>query len=96
MATYIVFAKFTEQGIQGMKDAPNRRAAAKELAKSLGGEIKHSYLTTGRYDLVFIAEFPNEDAVAQMALRLGMRGNLRTETMLAFDESAVDRIVGAL
>jgi uncharacterized protein with GYD domain len=96
MATYIVLATFTQQGIQHMKDAPRRRAAAKELAASLGGEIKESYLTTGRYDLVFNTEFPNEEAVAQLALRLGMPGNVRTETMLAFDGATVDRMVEGL
>lgn len=96
MATYIVLAKFTEQGLKAIKESQARRSAARELAKSLGGEIKQTYLTTGRYDLVVVGEFPDEEAVAQMALRIGMQGNLRTETMLAFDESAVDRIVGAL
>jgi uncharacterized protein with GYD domain len=96
MTTYIVLAKFTQQGIENMKDAPVRRAAAKELARSLGGEILQSFLTIGQYDLVFVTEFPNEEAVAKMALRIGMQGNLRTETMLAFDGEAVDRLVEAL
>ena len=63
--------KFTDQGIRTIKDAPKRTKAARELAKKLGIEIKHIYLTTGESDLVAIVETSNGDNVAKMALALG-------------------------
>jgi uncharacterized protein with GYD domain len=36
MATNIVLAKMTQQGVQTVKDIPQRRAGAKEAAKALG------------------------------------------------------------
>lgn len=96
MATYIVLSKFTQQGIQTIKDAPKRRAAAEELAKSLGGELKQAYVTMGQYDLVAIVELPDNEAAAKMAMRIGGIGNLSTATLVAFDEAATDRIVASL
>jgi uncharacterized protein with GYD domain len=96
MATYIVLANFTQQGLQAAKEMTTRRAAVKELAESLGGDFKHVYLTIGRYDVAVIVEMPNEETLAQLILGIGMQGNVRTETMMAFDESAVDRIMVTL
>ncbi|GEM_PF-3867881 len=48
MATSHMLAEFTPQGLQGVKDAPKRRAVARDLAMSLGGEITQTYLTGGR------------------------------------------------
>ena len=36
MATYIMLAHFTDQGIRNIKDTTKRADAFKELAKSLG------------------------------------------------------------
>ena len=47
-------------------------------------------------DLVAIAEMPNDEAVARLALGMGMQGNIRTETMRAFTESEFKKIAGAL
>jgi uncharacterized protein with GYD domain len=41
MATYTLLAKFTEQGIKTIKDSSKRRAAARDMAKSLGSECDH-------------------------------------------------------
>ncbi len=39
MATFIMLANLTDEGIKGIKDAPNRRAAAEKLAADQGGKI---------------------------------------------------------
>ena len=36
MATYVVLAKFTDQGIRDAKDSPKRADAFKEMAKTFG------------------------------------------------------------
>jgi uncharacterized protein with GYD domain len=47
MATYIVLANFTDQGIRNIKDTTKRADAFKELAKSLGATVKDVYWTLG-------------------------------------------------
>jgi uncharacterized protein with GYD domain len=63
--------------VRTIKDAPKRRAAARELAKKLGVEIKTAYLAIGPYDLVIHAEAPNDETLATYLLSLGSRGNVR-------------------
>jgi uncharacterized protein with GYD domain len=96
MPTYISMLRYTEQGITSVKNAPARIDAAKEAYRKAGGELKAIYLTLGQFDLVAIAEMPNDETVARMALALGAQGNIRTETMRAFTETEFRKIAGSL
>jgi hypothetical protein len=53
MPTFMMSLNFTDQGIRNIKDAPKRAEAARDLAKKLGVEVKHLYLTAGESDLVY-------------------------------------------
>jgi uncharacterized protein with GYD domain len=59
---------WTDQGIRAVKESPKRAEAAQELAKKVGVEIKHLYLTSGETDLVVFVEAPSDDNVAKFAL----------------------------
>ena len=96
MPTYISMLRYTQQGISTVKNAPARIDAAKEAYRKAGGELKSIYLTLGQYDLVVIAEMPNDEAVGRMALSLGAQGNIRSETMRAFTEAEFKKIAGSL
>lgn len=96
MPTYISMLRYTQQGINNVKSAPARIDATKEAYKKAGGELKAVYLTLGQYDLVAVAEMPNDEAVARMALALGSQGNIRSETMRAFTEAEFRKLVGSL
>jgi uncharacterized protein with GYD domain len=96
MPTYISMLHYTQQGISAIKNAPARIDAAKDAYRKAGGELKSIYLTLGQYDLVAIAEMPNDEAVARMALMLGAQGNIRSETMRAFTETEFKKVVGTL
>jgi uncharacterized protein with GYD domain len=96
MAQYMLLGNFTDQGVRTIKDAPKRRAAARELAKKCGVEIKTGYLAIGPYDLVIHVDAPNDEALATFLLSLGSRGNVRTITLKVFPEAEYDKIVGAV
>jgi uncharacterized protein with GYD domain len=96
MPTYISMLRYTQQGISTVKNAPARIDAAREAYRKAGGELKSIYLTLGQYDLVAIVEMPNDEAVARMALALGVQGNIRSETMRAFTEAEFRKIAGTL
>jgi len=96
MPTYISMLRYTQQGISSAKNAPARIDAAKEAYKKAGGDLKAIYLTMGQYDLVVIAEMPNDETVARTALALGMQGKIRSETMRAFTETEFRKIAGSL
>jgi uncharacterized protein with GYD domain len=96
MANYVILGKYTKQGIETFKDSSKRRAKARELATSLGGEIKQVYVTMGQFDVVAVAEAPNDEAAAKLALLIGMQGNLSTQTLRAFDEAETDKLIESL
>jgi uncharacterized protein with GYD domain len=96
MATYILLAKLTDQGIKTVKDIPSRRAAARTTAESFGITLREGFLTMGQYDVVLVLDAPNGESVAKFALTIGMRGNLSTQTLRAFTEDEVDALISAL
>jgi uncharacterized protein with GYD domain len=96
MATYISLLRWTEQGVAKVKESPARQDAAKQAAQAMGIEVKAMYLVMGQYDQVVVAEAPDDETVAKLALALGAQGNIRTETMRAFTEEEARKIIGSL
>ena len=94
MATYIVLANFTEQGIKSVKDSPKRSEAVKAMAKKVGVTLKDVYWTLGAHDLVAIFDAPDEESMTALGLSLGKMGNVRTQTMRAFSAKEMAAILG--
>lgn len=86
MPTYVTLWNFTQHGIENIEDSPDRLDNAIELLESMGGELKGFYLTMGQYDLVTVAEFPDDDTAAQVTLRIGKGGAVSSETLKAWPE----------
>ena len=96
MPTYITLASWTQEGIGNIKDSPSRLDKVKEMYREAGVELKAFYMTMGRFDMVVIAEAPNDDAIARLALVVGSSGSVRSETLKAFTEEEYRTIVGSL
>ena len=96
MPTYIALLKWTQQGASKVKDSPKRLDAGREAFKKAGAEIKDTYLTMGRYDLVCVIDAPDDETVARLLLDLGSQGNVQTETLKAFSEDQFRSIVNSL
>jgi uncharacterized protein with GYD domain len=96
MPTYISLIRFTQKGMETIKEGPKRVDAAKQRFRAAGGELKAFYLVTGQYDAVAISELPNDEAVARLALGNSSMGNVRTETLRAFSEDEYRKIIAAL
>ena len=50
----------------------------------------------GEYDIVVIAELPNDEAAAKLALTLGSAGNIKSRTSRAFTEAEYRKLVHSL
>lgn len=96
MATYISLLRFTQQGIETIKDSPARLDMAKQIFQSMGASVKEFYLVTGEYDAVVIGEAPDDETMARLALTIGSTGAIRTESFRAFTEEEYRRIIAAL
>ena len=96
MPTYIKLGRWTQQGIEKVKESPARLDAFKQLVKSVGGEVKAVYMVTGQYDILTVIEAPSDDVVAKVALAAASKGGIRTETLRAFTEDEYRKIVADL
>ena len=96
MPTYITLIQFTQQGVENIKESPARLDAAKQAFKAMGAELKAYYSVMGRYDAVVIGEAPDDETVAKLALTIGSKGAVRTETLRAFTEDEYRKIIAAL
>jgi uncharacterized protein with GYD domain len=93
MAHYIALMKWTEQGIQNVKDTVTRVEQGTAAFEKVGARIVSVYWTQGRYDLVVTADFPNEETLTAAMLGLAKAGNIRSETMRAFTAEEMKRIL---
>ena len=92
MAKYIFLINWTDQGIHEYQDTTKRAERATEWARSLGGNLT-LYWTLGPYDLVAVAEFPDDETVTAWGLKVGALGAVRTTTLRAFDSEEIQPIV---
>jgi uncharacterized protein with GYD domain len=86
MPTYIMLVNFTDQGLRGVKEIPNRQEKSREVAKQFNVERKTVWMTFGPYDFVHLYEAPNDEAMAKFAMTLASFGNVRPTVMRAWDE----------
>jgi uncharacterized protein with GYD domain len=96
MSSYVLLGSYTDQGIKNIKEAPKRRAAARELAKKFGVDVKSAQLAMGAFDLIIHADAASDDDMAKFVLSLASGGNLRTTTVKVFSEADFDRIAAAV
>ena len=96
MTTYITLLRWTQQGAAKAKESPKGLDAGRKAFKKKGVEIKDTYLTMGRYDLVCVVEGPDDETVAAALISLGSQGNVQTETLKAFDEDQYRKILASV
>jgi len=94
MATFISLMSWTEQGIKDFRATVDRAEMAKKAAEQLGGTLKEVYWTVGPYDLVAVADFPDEETGTAFLLQIGALGNLRSTTLRAFGTDEMRQIIG--
>ncbi len=93
MAIYIALTSWTDQGVKGLKESPNRAEAFKKMASEMGCTVHGLFFTMGRYDIVSRIEAPDDETISALALKLGSMGNVRTETMRAYSEGEFAQIM---
>lgn len=96
MARYVGLTTWTDQGVRDARSSPQRAEQVRQMVEQMGGRLEALWWTQGRYDLVSVIEAPDEETAAAMTLRVGSGGNVRTETLRAFDAEEMGRILGKL
>lgn len=96
MAKYVVLVNWTDKGIAEAKDTTARAKRVEKLAKDLGGKADLILWTLGRYDVVGVFDFPDDESMALLGLKLGGLGTVRSETLRAFTASEIGGIISKL
>ena len=96
MATYIVLAQFTDQGIRTIKNSPQRASQVAEMAKGFGCEMREVFWTLGQYDIVAVVDAPDDQAFTTFGLALGSAGNVRTQSLRAFTKSELASMISKM
>ena len=96
MPTFITLGRFTQQGIENIKESPGRVEKAREAFRAMGADLKAFYAVQGQYDFVVISEAPDAATVAKLSLALEAQGNVRTETLTALSEDEYRDVIAGL
>ena len=96
MATFIALGNFTDQGIRNVKDTVKRADAVREAAQKAGIKMKDIMWTLGSVDMVVIFEAPDDASMTAFALAVGAAGNVRTQTLRAFDRTEMSAVLSKL
>jgi uncharacterized protein with GYD domain len=93
MASYIALGKFTDQGARTIKDTTKRADAVRDMAGRYGVTVKSIHWTLGKYDVVTFCEANDDASATAFALALASAGNVRTQTLRAFDKDEMSEIL---
>ena len=96
MGSYVMLFHFTHQGLEHVKQSPDRVDALKKTFNQYGAKIKDFYAMLGQYDSLFIVEAPNDETVAKLAFYVAEQGNVRIETHRAFSEAEFRKLLSEL
>ena len=93
MATFISLVNFTQEGVRNFNASPARAAAFRSMAQKAAVTVKDVYWTMGAYDAVIVMEAPDAETAVATMLGLASLGNVRTQTLRAFNSSEVKEII---
>ncbi len=92
MATYLMFGKYSVEGIKGI--SAKRSDAAKALIKKHGGELKAGYAALGGVDLVLVVELPDNARAMATSAALAKATGIAFTTAPAVSIEEFDKLAG--
>jgi uncharacterized protein with GYD domain len=91
--TYILLSTLSPDGVQTIKNNPQRIREVNKEIEQLGATVKAQWAVLGRFDFVNVVEAPDEATMARVSLELGSRGTARYESLAAIP---VDDFIASL
>ena len=93
MARYVTLIRFTEQGARSIGKSADRALAFRKAAEKAGVTVENQLWTVGSCDGVVVMS-GDETGILGFVARLAGQGNVRTETLQAFDAREFKAITG--
>jgi uncharacterized protein with GYD domain len=93
MTTYVSLINWTEQGIRNFRGTAQRAEDFIKLVEGSGGTVRELLWTVGEYDIVVIADFPDDETAVAALLQVGSAGSVRSNTLRAFNADEMRGII---
>lgn len=99
MPKYLFEAKYTPEGVRGLKEAgaSSRAKAVNDMATGLGGSLDSFHFAFGDVDAYLVVDLPDDNAVAAAAFTVGASAATQVKTirLLTLEEAdaAIERSV---
>ena len=93
MPTYIMLSNLTPEGVQTVKNNPQRIQEVNKEVEQMGAKVVSQWALLGQYDFINVIEAPDEKTMAKISLELGSRGTASYQSLAAIP---IDEFIAAL
>ena len=93
MPGYIVLGKYTQEGLEHLKEMPEIINKHKANCEKVGIRLVGTWCTMGEYDFVSVYDAPDDQAMAVRILDTARGGLVTTQTMRALSEEEFAEVV---
>ena len=92
MPKFMFEAMYTPDGVKGVQSAggSSREEAVAHVAESVGGKLESFYFAFGERDAYVIADLPDNEAAAAVALTVNASGAAAVKTVVLLTPKEVD------
>src|SRR3954452_4559602 len=92
MPKFLIETSLTTQGVKGVQSEGGtaRREAVTKAVESAGGKLESFYFAFGDRDVYVVADFPDNESAAAMALAVNSSGAVATRTVALLTPEEVD------
>ncbi|MGI8604833.1 MAG: GYD domain-containing protein [Verrucomicrobiales bacterium] len=92
---YACLLTYTDQGVRNLGQSPQRARAWRQETEAAGLKVTSQLWFAGAYDGLVVIEGDNEEKVLGAVAKLVSQGNVRTQSMRAFDADGLSAILGS-
>ena len=93
MPTYIMLSNLTPEGVQTVKNNPQRIQEVNKEVEQMGAKVISQWALLGQYDFINVIEAPDEKTMARISLELGSRGTASYQSLAAIP---IEEFIAAL
>jgi uncharacterized protein with GYD domain len=93
MPTYIMLSTLTSEGVQTVKNNPQRIKEVNKEVEQIGAKVVAQWAVLGQFDFVNVVEAPDEKTMAKVSLELGSRGTASYQSLPAIP---IDEFISSL
>jgi uncharacterized protein with GYD domain len=83
MPIYVMLTNLTSDGVQTLKNNPNRVQEVNKEVEQLGAKVLDQWATLGQFDFVTVVDAPDTETMAKVSVELGSRGTMTSQTLAA-------------